>query len=351
MSTHFNDDDHLHAWSSDGSSILQGQLTPIILYHPANGSSSNTTPEHPASTTPTEHGSAQGFTVGPTGRTAKAPAKQKRAMKPRYYSHALSTQDKEDLAKGKRNHNHPSWTPEDLLRLQESRKGLVPRFHEDCKRLLEERERDIQAAKRYVHEMNRSKVRWFSGLRKALLGRSASLYIANLNQDLKSLESRRSASATTVQTVSTPMTPSVETPREGNTARDGHYRAAGSVDYFSLPIGNAYTCDHAEFGGRLQSSCPVTPISTSFRARPNITFDSFLAPHASGKGEAFRGADNAQPSDLAKGRESDGLRETGASSPIKMLRRVSRVVSMPMLKTRKSPGGQRESLPRAPSAE
>lgn len=125
--------------------------------------------------------------------------------------------------------------------------------------------------------------------------------------------------------------------------RSAHMRAASSGDYFSLqpsytqrklgshtrrisPLASSSSCSSSSSSSSDSSSfsSPSTADSSprvrsplaheiQFRHNPAVTFDSFLAPHKSGKGEAFCGAVNARPGGL---------------------RSVRKVPSMPLLRRR-----------------
>jgi hypothetical protein len=75
-----------------------------------------------------------------------------------------------------------------------------------------------------------------------------------------------------------------------------------------------------------------------FEARPDVTFDSFLEPHASGKGEAYRGAENAKKDDQLGEEEGSIELKLGGKPTKKPSNRISKMPSMPTLRVRKTRG-------------
>jgi hypothetical protein len=75
-----------------------------------------------------------------------------------------------------------------------------------------------------------------------------------------------------------------------------------------------------------------------FEPRPDVTFDSFLEPHVSGKGEAYRGTENAKKDDQLSDEEgSFELKPVGKPTK-KPSNRISKMPSMPTLRVRKTRG-------------
>jgi hypothetical protein len=69
-----------------------------------------------------------------------------------------------------------------------------------------------------------------------------------------------------------------------------------------------------------------------FEVRPDVTFDSFLEPHASGKGEAYRGAENAKKDDQP-GDEEGRIKLKPMDKPMnKPSNRISKIPSMSILR-------------------
>ncbi|KAF1836830.1 hypothetical protein BDW02DRAFT_566606 [Decorospora gaudefroyi] len=108
-----------------------------------------------------------------------------------------------------------------------------------------------------------------------------------------------------------------------------HTRAASSGDYFSQTPARR-TAHHSRrlsplatsSGPSSDSSTRVrSPLSQVFQPNPETTFDSFLQPHKSGKGEAFRNAENAKKP------------KTSPEGSLKG-KRLSKMPSMPLLSKR-----------------
>ncbi|KAF2470684.1 uncharacterized protein BDR25DRAFT_314381 [Lindgomyces ingoldianus] len=113
--------------------------------------------------------------------------------------------------------------------------------------------------------------------------------------------------------------PSHESPRE--------IRRAVSGDG-NLSRSNArYTSQHNRIPSRIRS--PLAN-EVTFRVNPHVTFDSFVVQHASGKGEAYRGAVNAAMKEEVETNTKAGGGVTTQSSKC-----VSKIASIPTLKVKK----------------
>lgn len=73
----------------------------------------------------------------------------KPANQMRYYSRALSEEDKQALAAGEKNYNLKEWNAGDLVRFHESRLELVPRSLEDRDAVIKDIQKDKENAERY----------------------------------------------------------------------------------------------------------------------------------------------------------------------------------------------------------
>lgn len=180
------------------------------------------------------------------------------------------------------------------------------------------------------------------------------------------MQERRTASApVTPLNPPTPLSPPLSQPQRLSIIVDeptapGHSRTVSAGDYFSLPRvppqrSLARVPRHTRSSGRmLPVRQPSSPLITELRLhqhRPDVTFDSFLAPHASGKGEAFRGADNAK-----KDKQSgDGAPDDAVPRELDISRRwskhISRVPSMPTLRSKWSRGSLLYTPPETPLSE
>ncbi|KAH7117114.1 hypothetical protein B0J11DRAFT_538331 [Dendryphion nanum] len=227
--------------------------------------------------------------------------------KVRYYSHALSGEDKLALAVGELNHNHKLWGPTDEVLFQEARINLAHEGVADREEFLEARHNDLREAWKRLQ----TKPKQVRSLRVFTLSKS-------------SWKSSKSSTGTdTAQTPPFIPQPSPTTTREALTTilatppayplplleirTAMHHRTVSEGDYFShVPHPVRRLRQQSPLSPALSSplSSPVSRPSSivssnlSYRTqpytvRPEITFDTFLVAHKSGKGEAFRGADNA----------------------------------------------------------
>ncbi|KAF2830124.1 hypothetical protein CC86DRAFT_272770, partial [Ophiobolus disseminans] len=259
---------------------------------------------------------------------------------PRYYAQALSDQDKHALSQGELNHNLKTYSLKDAIVHHDSRTDLVPRHGIDKldkmeahAHIVQERERSRQLLERKVRgskypKSRLSKSRGYDDHRMA--------YRSQASQSMYGL---RSSSVPPQQPPPVPAasfaSPSLPrmtrqfsfvedvTPVSDSTPPPNHLRAASTVDYFTHPVVDPITrftgtgtrppCrrDISSFAATAIAPRPstTTPVASSSRAdsplskvvsppqhehNPNVTFDSFLVPHKSGKGEAFQGTSNAK---------------------------------------------------------
>jgi hypothetical protein len=110
-----------------------------------------------------------------------------------------------------------------------------------------------------------------------------------------------------------------------------HTRAASTGDYFSY---RPYQPTPSSCGNSSRVRSPFSNRASIHQHNPDTTFDAFLVPHKSGKGEAYRGGANAK-----KQKGSESSISDHSLSPAKeksSLRRFSRMPSLPSLKKHKS---------------
>jgi hypothetical protein len=75
-----------------------------------------------------------------------------------------------------------------------------------------------------------------------------------------------------------------------------------------------------------------------FESKPDVTFDSFLEPHASGTGEAYRGTEN-EKKDEQNGNEEGSIELKLVDPRTKTpTHRIIKMLSMPSLSVRKKRG-------------
>ncbi|KAH6870202.1 hypothetical protein BKA58DRAFT_315313 [Alternaria rosae] len=252
------------------------------------------------------------------------------APRPRYYAQALSVEDLKALAQGEKNHNLQEWSSERLVTHHEGQEALVPRAMPMVEKMnaLADIEHDMLQSQRaavktkekddeYIHTHF-----WRSS--QSTYDLCSSMLPPSLPQ-------------------STPTAPSEEygAPRH---RRYSHTRAASSGDYFSQPSGPRTSAYNTRRISPLAS--PSGPSSSSsstrvrsplkqgvlFRADPEATFDSFLVPHKSGKGEVLADSKNAL-------RVKTPMASSSPSpSPKAMtkVRRLTKIPSMPLLRKRSS---------------
>ncbi|KAI4943284.1 hypothetical protein J4E91_009483 [Alternaria rosae] len=242
--------------------------------------------------------------------------------RPRYYAQALSVEDLKALAQGEKNHNLQEWSSERLVTHHEDREVLVPPVMPMVEKMnaLADIEHDMQQSQRAVAKTKEKF--WRSS--QSTYDLCSSMLPPSLPQ-------------------STLTAPSEEygAPRH---RRYSHTRAASSGDYFSQPSGPRTSAYNTRRISPLAS--PSGPSSSSsstrvrsplkqevlFRADPEATFDSFLVPHKSGKGEVLADSKNAL-------RVKTPMASSSPSpSPKAMtkVRRLTKIPSMPLLRKRSS---------------
>ncbi|KAI8934963.1 hypothetical protein NX059_008629 [Plenodomus lindquistii] len=232
------------------------------------------------------------------------------AKKGRHYSHALSSEDKQALVVGEKNHNLQSWSAQDLVDHHESRKELIPRTMNkvDKTETLASIEYDKQSAQRNALKVA-PKVRGWSRLSNisiptlANIDESAEYNPArplSYRQATQSMVDIRASSAPALhcQSMLSPHQPEVAGPglkRYSN----ANNRAASTSGKFAhspalLPVTPPPSSPIAT--SSRSSSHGHSPLDqpSAFQVNPKATFDAFLAPHKSGKGEVHRESPNAQ---------------------------------------------------------
>lgn len=273
------------------------------------------------------------FTLSSDPDTEMDPPPAPKFNKQRYYSYALSDEDKEALASGEYNHNLKSWTPEEAIRFHEGRIELAHEGVADRDEFLAARKQDLEIAEAKKGKKKTVRKLLSFGFLKKSSSKTSSTF-TDTEQAFR--YSERSVSAQSLQSPSTTSLSSVsEEParlsRPANRALN--HRNVSTGDYFSA----------RRQPQRIVSS-PLTQEVGGFTPRPDITFDTFLAPHVSGKGEAFLGAENAKPLvDVMNGTDSN-------DRTARLTKTLSKMSSMPLLRNRKStkslksPTGSTEDL-------
>ncbi|KAH7090720.1 hypothetical protein FB567DRAFT_520515 [Paraphoma chrysanthemicola] len=289
---------------------------------------------------PSSQSSSSGFSQG-------APVQQP-AKRARYYSTALTDADKDALARGEENHYLKVWTPKDVVMHHESRKALVP--HSFISKLDK-----IDAFAQIENDVQQSQAAVKKKVRKSKLpllrltnedGRNDRMtYQAQASQSMFDL---RSSSAPAPQLLpSSPVLPHIPAlsrkfsfEKSPGFTRTGHVRAASSGDHprRTTRPQRLQPSSSPSSGSSSRERSPLGSQDPVHQANPNTTFDAFLVPHKSGKGEVYRGADNAKRTKHTKGSGADtpdagSSPATDASSPRRLLRKMT---SIPRLRKRSS---------------
>ncbi|KAH7392493.1 hypothetical protein BKA66DRAFT_567832 [Pyrenochaeta sp. MPI-SDFR-AT-0127] len=268
-----------------------------------------------------------------------------RATKSRYYAHALSYEDRQALTEGESNHNLREWTQKDMVTYRESRKELEPLGLDKLNKT--PMKADVEHKKKYQQSMvskMADKVRQFTKLPcnkvaaidQAKKEEEESLY-TQLQHGSKSMYDLRASSAPTQQFPPVSLLPPIvadQTLQEHHT----HSRTVSNDEYLSRsthPIIRApdrpsplhFSAPSSASSSRVRSNLSVEILP--FQHNPEVTFDSFLAPHKSGKGEVFRGSENAMKPKTAKAMENLPLDGSKSSRY-----RLSKMPSMPAMRKR-----------------
>jgi hypothetical protein len=256
--------------------------------------------------------STSGYRTSSTGSSAsRLPTK-----KPRYYSQALCSEDKEALAAGEKNHNHKQWIPADLLDYQNARVELVP-FCENRVGILtaiaEERRcseqflLQIANTEQYIQDlfhgklgqvMVDKKVRHLSELPRMKLkpeqvgkityiqrqtnprassGPPASRSMVDLHQPRASIQVPQPRPSGQAEL---PVTSRRTEERPSISRRPRVRPASNGGDYFAVDRHGRKLSSQS--GKSSQASSPL-----AYEYKAEVTFDTFLAPHKSGKGLAL----------------------------------------------------------------
>jgi hypothetical protein len=270
----------------------------------------------------------------------------KSVKKGRYYSYALSEEDKDALTRGEKNHNLKSYTPKDLIMHHESRKELVPAGAINKLDKVDALAH-IERAKKYSQQALGKKVRdtaklpWFRLVNEDEVD-SRLTYQSQAFQSMSNLRSSNTPAPQLPSASPLPLTMSrvfsFDTLPPAP-PRSSHIRATSSGDYFSRPIRRqpSRTPLPLSSGTSYRVRSPLATDFSSHHVNPNATFDAFLVPHKSGKGEVVRGTANAKK---AKDSMEDVEDPEQENMPVKekvFPRHIfSRMPSMPSLGKRSS---------------
>jgi hypothetical protein len=173
----------------------------------------------------------------------------------RYYASALTSIDQDSLARGDLNHNLKSWTIKDAILHEEARKELVPANmylgrDKEVRIMPHIQVTEEQTDLSHVRQLHHNFAQW------------------------------RSSSA-----------PSISPPAHTPVTRPyPHNRAASSGSYFTNH--RRVVQNSSISSSRVRS--PLAMEVSNYKHSDKVTFDNFLEPHSSGKGEVFRGTKDAK---------------------------------------------------------
>ncbi|CAI9634827.1 unnamed protein product [Alternaria burnsii] len=217
----------------------------------------------------------------------------------RYYAQALSAEDRLALAQGKEDDSLQDWLGESADTRHDRPGDLVPRVMPNVERTnaLTTMGNDKQYSQRALSKLTKK------------------------DEESAYSETRRASCQSTYNFCSSALLPSEPSPLPeskstpsfqefvNNVPRyhGSHARAASNEDYFSQPFNSRIsTCNVHCISSLASTYGPPSSSDTStrgrspllqevkFRANPETTFDSLLAPHKSGKGEVLKDSKHAQ---------------------------------------------------------
>lgn len=310
---------------------------------------------------------------------------EKKAKKARYYANALSEVDKQALVMGEENGNVKKWTAEDLMAFHESRLDLVPQGIDGQEEIMDQLQMEKEKSENaFPNPKKGSRVsRFFQRIPAITVTPSLPAPMLNprANQTVQTLPGQhlRSSSAPAPYKAAHPVGSRLSLALPTTPASPADSRASSPAPH--LPIRAASTGEYT--GGPLTrppppvsrstgairrarpstarpSTSPLSPLSPrsslsveagTFQPRPDITFDTFLAPHKSGKGEAFAGTDNAWKDKAEREKakkEKEVVEEAAGTSKPKLGRRLSKMPSLSSLRGRKSHDSDIPQMPPLP---
>jgi len=195
--------------------------------------------------------------------------------RPRYYSHTLSNADKHALTLGDTKHNSPIGSPQDLIHRHGPRRELIPRT---------------------IHKANKTAVP--TGLQHDKQRRQ---HIATPTVSKNGYPVSTSPLRITSSLADLHAQPAIPPAHRQPQPYDRH--ANHSLIDLRFPGRTAAPSPSPNIRIRIPTSTPLspspspspsTPIPSRFQPNPTTTFDAFLAPHKSGKGETYAGSPNAK---------------------------------------------------------
>ncbi|KAG9185599.1 hypothetical protein G6011_06930 [Alternaria panax] len=275
----------------------------------------------------------------------------------RYYAQALSAEDKLVLLRAEQNHSLQKRSGENTLAHNEACNNLVPRMIPRVEKTnsLVGMEHNRQQSQRALSRPT-ERVRKFFGIPRTKVDKAKddeSIYTQSRRASQPTYNTRSS-------TLSPPQPPPLPASRSAPSFQEfidntphysaSHTRTASNGDYFSRPpnprtstYNNHHISPLASISGPPSSTsntstCVRSPLAqeveVKFRANPETTFDSLLAPHRSGKGEVLRDSRYAQKVVTPKTSPSPSPSPSPKSKA--KTRRLTKMPSMPLLLRRGS---------------
>ncbi|KAK7189229.1 hypothetical protein PSPO01_04816 [Paraphaeosphaeria sporulosa] len=277
----------------------------------------------------------------------------------RYYSSALSDEDRTALAVGELNHNLRGWTGDKLIQYHVSRIELVP-YSEERQEIIAEILDEKRGGERFVLQSARQAKRFVSSpLSKLQTFKEVKTHNEQMQVEAsRSMVDLRAANTSSlllspISPIS-PVSPPSSTSQEGfpfpvletqNIRQSTHSGASSNGDHFSrqsvsssmmqFPHTSDSSRDSSHNRGHAPDRRPLVRRAdrntSRFRSsmaleamhyvvNADITFDTFLAPHASGKGETH----------------CESVHIKKEVQPRNFSRRLSKMPSTPQLKKRAS---------------
>lgn len=215
---------------------------------------------------------------------------------PRYYT-ALSDDDMQALSRGIKNHNLKTWSPEDTIKYHEARKNLIPLVMPKVEKMnaLADIEHDRQYAQRAMTTDG--------SVRPAFLLPAIRVIDCNNKEQGDAASSSRSSLSSPMNTpgTSSPQPTSLHTRASitGDTSPPIDHRSYNLYHHHRRrhisPLASPSSSSSSGPSSSPHIRSPLAP-QVPFRINPDVTFDSFLVPHKSGKGEILPGATNKSKS-------------------------------------------------------
>ena len=263
----------------------------------------------------------------------------------RYYQQNLSEEDRAALSQGECNHNLRVWDYNDLAKHHASRIEAVAytdKRQEAIATILEEKReserllsKSKQQGRRFVRPvLNLFKTRNKSEAHKMQVHNDASRAMADVRA--VSMPILSTPASPRPQTMPKPVALAEVEPHDSQQSiqdrlrrRTEHRDNNENVDITNQSLDAPESSSSPRSDGRshfrqVNRARGLRRAHASnerpYTAKPDVTFDTFLGPHASGKGETYRGAQTMQPDEEPRG----------------SIRRPRKMPSMPQLKKRAS---------------